>query len=70
MSSDSQQTMFIIGGIGLVALMYFTMPRTLSQSEQFRLDFRNLSKMPISQYDPLHTPVPGQKGWEYNYNRS
>lgn len=72
MSSSSPAAMIIIGslGLGLALLIFMKKPGKLSQSDQFKEDLRNLNKIPISSYDPMHTPAPGQTGWEFNYNRS
>lgn len=70
---SSNQNVLILGGIGVAVLIFIMIQpaeRPLSQSEQFMEDLKNLSKIPKSSWDPDNTPLPGQPGWEFNFNRS
>lgn len=72
--SSNTNMLFATAAVGLCAAIYFLTPtksaHVNSQREQFDQDLKDLSKIPLSLWNPQHTPVPGDENWKYNYNRS
>ncbi len=72
--STNTEKLLITAAVGAV-LYYMLKPASSkahvnSQQEQFYQDLRDIDKLPLSLWDPNHTPRPTDFNWRYNFDRS
>lgn len=73
MSSNSEIFFMAAAAAAAAAALYMlatTPEKPHSQQDTFMQALHDLDKIPKSVWDPLHTPIPGDWNWKYNYNRS